>query len=144
MAKIKYLKRERFASVYQHFQLHSFSISHYLKSSQDINYFVFALQNLSIMTESYVHFLTENDLGHFSTATFWLGPSLDWQSPHSHLMGFLCSTSLGAVESSNLLMFINVPPGSLHDTYTTLFNNARISNVLSLKLNLINSYPCYI
>ena len=46
------------------------------------------------MTENAVRFLAKNELGHFSTARFWLGPSLDWQSPHFHLMGFLCSSSL--------------------------------------------------
>ena len=46
------------------------------------------------MTENNVHFLAENDLGRFSTARFWLGPGLDWQSPNRHLMGFLRSSSL--------------------------------------------------
>ena len=32
--------------------------------------------------------------GRFSTARFWLGPSLDWLSPQRSLMGFLCSNSL--------------------------------------------------
>ena len=46
------------------------------------------------MTENAVHFLAKNELGHFSTARFWPGPSLDWRSPHWHLMGFLCYSSL--------------------------------------------------
>ena len=51
---------------------------------------------------------------------------------------------MGAVDTSSSLMVINAPPGCLHNTHTTPFNNARISNILSLKLNLTNSYPCYI
>jgi len=47
------------------------------------------------MTENAVRFLAKNELGHFSTARFWPGPSLDWRSPHWHLMGFLCYSSLG-------------------------------------------------
>ena len=46
------------------------------------------------MTENAVRFLAKNELGHFSTARFWPGPSLDWRSPHWHLMGFLCYSSL--------------------------------------------------
>ena len=46
------------------------------------------------MTENAVRFLAKNELGHFSTARFWPGPSLDWGSPHWHLMGFLCYSSL--------------------------------------------------
>ena len=56
------------------------------------------------MTENAVHLLAENDLGHFNAAKFWPGPSLDWQFPHWHLMGFLCSSSLlGLVEKSLML-----------------------------------------
>ena len=49
------------------------------------------------MTENAVRFLAKNELGHFSTARFWPGPSLDWRSPHWHLMGFLCYSSLDKV-----------------------------------------------
>ena len=53
------------------------------------------------MTENAVHFLAKNELGHFITAKFWPGPSLDWRSPHWHLMGFLCYSSLGSHSHKN-------------------------------------------
>ena len=47
-----------------------------IKPSQ-FNNLTFAFYKMTIMTENNVHFLAENDLGHFNTARFWLGPSLD-------------------------------------------------------------------
>ena len=47
------------------------------------------------MTGDSANFADALNSGRFSTARFWLGPSLDWQSPQSHLMGFLCCNSLG-------------------------------------------------
>ena len=46
------------------------------------------------MTGESANFKDALNSGRISTASFWLGPSLDWRSPQRSLMGFLCSNSL--------------------------------------------------
>jgi len=46
------------------------------------------------MTGDSANFKDALNSGRISTASFWLGPSLDWRSPQRSLMGFLCSNSL--------------------------------------------------
>ena len=61
------------------------------------------------MTKNAVRFLAKNELGHFSTARFWPGPSLHWRSLHWHLMGFLCYSSLGHVDPINNMALDRTP-----------------------------------
>ena len=49
------------------------------------------------MTGESANFKDALNSGRISTASFWLGPSLDWRSPQRSLMGFLCSNSLSKI-----------------------------------------------